>query len=64
MSNKNEKYVHYAGMITGAIGSMFEDEKYNLTIATISFVMLLILILIVILFDHNELRIKDDEINV
>ena len=46
------------------IGSMFEDEKYNLTIATISFVILITLILIVILFDHNELRIKDDEINV
>ena len=45
-------------------GSMFEDEKYNLTIATIAFVVLLILILIVIFFDHKELKIKDDEINV
>ena len=45
-------------------GSMFEDEKYNLTIATIAFVILLILILIVIFFDHKELKLKDDEINV
>ncbi|MDP8267352.1 MAG: poly-gamma-glutamate system protein [Candidatus Tenebribacter davisii] len=45
-------------------GNMFEDEKYNLTIATISFVILLFLILMVIFFDHRELKIKDDEINV
>ena len=45
-------------------GSMFEDEKYNITIATISFIILMILILIVIFFDHKELKIKDDEINV
>ncbi len=45
-------------------GSMFEYEKYNLTVTTISFAILIILILIVIFFDHNELKIKDDEINV
>ena len=45
-------------------GSMFSNEKYDLRIATISFVILLILILIVIFFDHKELKIKDDEINV
>jgi len=45
-------------------GSMFLDEKYNLTVAAISFAILFILILIVIFFDHKELRIKDDEINV
>jgi len=45
-------------------GSMFEDERYNITIATISFIILVILILIIILFDHQELKIKDDEINV
>lgn len=45
-------------------GSMFENEKYNISIATISFVILVILILVVIFFDHKELKIKDDEINV
>ena len=45
-------------------GSMFSDEKYDLRIATISFIILLILILVVIFFDHKELKIKDDEINV
>ena len=45
-------------------GSMFADEKYNLTVTTISFVILIILILIVIFFDHKELKIKGDEINV
>ena len=45
-------------------GSMFENEKYDLKIAIISFVILMILILIVIFFDHKELKIKDDEINV
>jgi len=45
-------------------GSMFSDEKYNITVTTISFIILLILILIVIFFDHNELKIKDDKINV
>lgn len=45
-------------------GSMFEYEKYNLTVTAISFAILVILILIVIFFDHNELKIKDDEINV
>ncbi len=45
-------------------GSMFENEKYNLTITSISFAILVILILIVIFFDHKELKIKDDEINV
>ena len=46
------------------IGSMFSDEKYNLTVTTISFIILVILILVVIFFDHKELSIKDDEINV
>lgn len=45
-------------------GSMFENEKYNISIATIAFIILVILILIVIFFDHKELKIKDDEINV
>ena len=45
-------------------GSMFSDEKYNITVTTFSFVILLVLILIVIFFDHKELKIKDDEINV
>lgn len=45
-------------------GSMFSNEKYDLRIATISFIIMLILILIVIFFDHKELKIKDDEINV
>ena len=45
-------------------GSMFENEKYDLTVTVISFVVLLILILVVIFFDHKELKIKDDEINV
>lgn len=45
-------------------GSMFSDEKYNMTVTTFSFVILLVLILIVIFFDHKELKIKDDEINV
>ena len=45
-------------------GSMFENEKYNLTITGISFVVLMILILLVIFFDHKELKLKDEEINV
>jgi len=46
------------------IGSMFSGEKYNLTVTTISFIILIVLILVVIFFDHKELKIKDDEINV
>lgn len=45
-------------------GSMFENERYNLTKATIAFILLVILILVVIFFDHNELKLKEDEINV
>lgn len=27
MSRKNQKYLQYAGMITGAIGSMFQEDS-------------------------------------
>lgn len=44
-------------------GSMFQNERYNMTITIISFVILVLLILIIIFFDHNELKLKEDEIN-
>ncbi len=46
------------------IGSMFEKERYDLTITITAFIILLILILIVIFFDKKELKLEDDEINV
>ncbi len=45
-------------------GSMFEIEKYNVTMAAIAFIILVLLILIVIFFDHKELRLKEEEITL
>ncbi len=45
-------------------GSMFETEKYNITIATIAFIMLVMLIFVIIFFDHKELKLKKEEITL
>ncbi|HPR18666.1 MAG TPA: poly-gamma-glutamate system protein [Candidatus Cloacimonadota bacterium] len=45
-------------------GSMFKAEIYNVTNAYISLAILVILIVIVILFDHKQLKLKDDEIEI
>lgn len=45
-------------------GNMFKDEIYNVTIATIALVILFILVLIVIFFDHKQLKLRHDEIEI
>ncbi|MCF7911191.1 MAG: poly-gamma-glutamate system protein [Candidatus Cloacimonetes bacterium] len=45
------------------IGSMFVDERYNVTIAIISLFILIALISIVIIFDHSQMKLRDDEVN-
>ena len=45
-------------------GRVFEDERYNMTIAAIALVIMIILIALVIFFDHKELKLKEDEINL
>jgi poly-gamma-glutamate system protein len=45
-------------------GKVFEDERYNRTIAAIALVIMIILIAVVIFFDHKELKLKEDEINL
>jgi len=44
-------------------GKMFRDERYNLTITTIALIILIALVLIVVLFDHSQLRFKEGELN-
>ena len=45
-------------------GSMFRDERYNITVASIALAALFILILLVIFFDHKQLKLKEDEIEI
>jgi poly-gamma-glutamate system protein len=45
-------------------GRVFEVERYNMTIAAIALVIMIILIAVVIFFDHKELKLKEDEINL
>lgn len=43
-------------------GKVFIDERYNLSITTISLIILLVCIIVVIFFDHKQLKLKEDEI--
>jgi len=45
------------------IGRMFVDERYNVTIAIISLIILIALIAVVIFFDHSQMKLRDDEVN-
>ena len=45
-------------------GTMFKNERYNITIASIALALLVLLILGVIFFDHKQLKLKDDEIEI
>jgi len=45
-------------------GRMFVDERYNVTVASIALALLLILIFTVIFFDHKQLKLKEEEINI
>jgi poly-gamma-glutamate system protein len=45
-------------------GNMFKNERYNITIASIALFILAVLILIVILFDHKQLKLKEDELEI
>ncbi|MCF7919524.1 MAG: poly-gamma-glutamate system protein [Candidatus Cloacimonetes bacterium] len=44
-------------------GSVFVNERYNVTIAIISLVILLALISIVVFFDHSQMKLRDEEVN-
>jgi poly-gamma-glutamate system protein len=46
------------------VGSMYISERYNMTITWISLAIMVILIATVIFFDHNKLRLKEEEINI
>jgi len=43
-------------------GKMFLDERYNLTITSIALAILVLLVILVIFFDHKELKIKEGDI--
>ena len=45
-------------------GRVFEDERYNMTVAAIALAIMVILIAVVIFFDHKQLKIKEEEINL
>lgn len=49
---------------TPGTGNMFKDEIYNVTIATIALIIMMILVFVVIFFDHKQLKLKDDEIEI
>ena len=44
-------------------GKVFQDERYNLVYTSIALGILSILILIIILFDHKEMKLREDEVN-
>lgn len=43
------------------VGKVFVDERYNVTIAIISLIILIAMISVVILFDHSQMKLRDDE---
>jgi len=45
-------------------GRVFEDERYNINVVTIALIILLVCIVAVIFFDHQELKLKEGEINI
>lgn len=45
-------------------GNMFRVEIYNVTVAIIALIILTILVLVVIFFDHNQLKLRHDEIEI
>jgi poly-gamma-glutamate system protein len=45
-------------------GRMFVDERYNVTIAGVALAILILLIFLVIFFDHKQLKLKEEEINI
>ncbi|MDO9576680.1 MAG: poly-gamma-glutamate system protein [Candidatus Cloacimonadales bacterium] len=45
-------------------GNMFKNERYNITVASIALGILIILILAVIFFDHKQLKLKEDELEI
>lgn len=45
-------------------GSMFKDEIYNVSIAAIALAVLVALVLVVIFFDHKQLKLRHDEIEI
>ncbi len=45
-------------------GYMFRGEVYNITTASIALAILIILVLLVIFFDHKQLKLRDDEIEI
>jgi len=44
-------------------GTMFRDERYNLTVTIIALILLLIAVMVVILFDHSQLKFREGEFN-
>lgn len=45
-------------------GRVFEDERYDITVVTIALIILLLCIVAVIFFDHQELKLREGEINI
>ena len=45
-------------------GSVFVNERYNVTIAIISLFILIALITVVLLFDHSQMKLKDNEVKI
>jgi len=46
------------------VGRMYVDERYNVTVAIISLIILIALIAVVIFFDHSQMKLRDDEVNL
>jgi poly-gamma-glutamate system protein len=44
-------------------GRVFVNERYNVTIAIIALIILIAMIVAVILFDHSQIKLRDDEVN-
>jgi poly-gamma-glutamate system protein len=64
ISNQYDLPVAPEPLPQAGMGKVYEAEKYSISITIISLIILLILIALVIFFDHHELKIKKDEINV
>jgi len=64
ISEKYELPIAPEPLPQAGMGKVFEAEKYNILIASIALIILILLIALVIFYDHRAVRIKKDEINI
>lgn len=64
IAHKNELPIAPDQLPKPGAGKVFEDQRYNPTVSIFALIIMVLLILVVIFFDHKELKLKEEEINL